>query len=279
MQNERIKKLEAISRDLRRKTVTMIYKAQSGHPGGSLSAADFVTALYFDEMNIDPSNPQWEDRDRFVLSKGHVCPIQYSALATRGYFDVSVLDTLRQEGSILQGHPDMKKCPGIDISTGSLGQGFACGTGMALAAKNDNKAYRVFVVLGDGECQEGEIWEAAQIANKYQLDNLVVFVDNNNLQIDGTCDEVMPNINLGEKFRAFGFEIYEIDGHNMEQILDTLKKIKESKNGKPKCIFAHTIKGKGVSYMENSCGWHGVAPNDKEYEQAMEELGEGMVQI
>lgn len=279
MQNERIKKLEAISRDLRRKTVTMIYKAQSGHPGGSLSAADFVTALYFDEMNIDPKNPQWEDRDRFVLSKGHVCPIQYSALATRGYFDVSVLDTLRQEGSILQGHPDMKKCPGIDISTGSLGQGFACGTGMALAAKNDNKAYRVFVVLGDGECQEGEIWEAAQIANKYQLDNLVVFVDNNNLQIDGTCDEVMPNINLGEKFRAFGFEIYEIDGHNMEQILDTLKRIRESKNGKPKCIFAHTVKGKGVSYMENSCGWHGVAPNDKEYEQAMEELGEGMVQV
>lgn len=279
MQNERIKKLEAISRDLRRKTVTMIYKAQSGHPGGSLSAADFVTALYFDEMNIDPKNPQWEDRDRFVLSKGHVCPIQYSALATRGYFDVSVLDTLRQEGSILQGHPDMKKCPGIDISTGSLGQGFACGTGMALAAKNDNKAYRVFVVLGDGECQEGEIWEAAQIANKYQLDNLVVFVDNNNLQIDGTCDEVMPNINLGEKFRAFGFEIYEIDGHNMEQILDTLKRIRESKNGKPKCIFAHTVKGKGVSYMENSCGWHGVAPNDKEYEQAMVELGEGMVQV
>lgn len=278
MQNERIKKLEAISRDLRRKTVTMIYKAQSGHPGGSLSAADFVTALYFDEMNIDPKNPQWEDRDRFVLSKGHVCPIQYSALATRGYFDVSVLDTLRQEGSILQGHPDMKKCPGIDISTGSLGQGFACGTGMALAAKNDNKAYRVFVVLGDGECQEGEIWEAAQIANKYQLDNLVVFVDNNNLQIDGTCDEVMPNINLGEKFRAFGFEIYEIDGHNMEQILDTLKRIRESKNGKPKCIFAHTVKGKGVSYMENSCGWHGVAPNDKEYEQAMKEL-EGMVQV
>lgn len=279
MKSEKTKKLEAIARDLRRKTITMIYKAKSGHPGGSLSAADFVTALYFDEMNIDPARPDWEDRDRFVLSKGHVCPIQYSALAVKGFFDVSVLDTLRQEGSILQGHPDMKKCPGIDISTGSLGQGFACATGMAVAAKNDEKSYRTFAVLGDGECQEGEIWEAAQIANKYELDNLVVFVDNNNLQIDGTCDEVMPNINLGEKFRSFGFEIYEIDGNNMEQILDTLEAIRNAKNGKPKCIFAHTIKGKGVSYMENVCGWHGVAPNDEEYTQAMAELEEGMVQV
>ena len=272
MQDTSLANLKEIARDLRKKVVSMVYKAQSGHPGGSLSAAEFVTALYFREMNIDPSNPRWEDRDRFILSKGHACPIQYAALATRGYFDVSELDTLRQENSKLQGHPCMNKCPGIDISTGSLGQGFACGAGMAIAAKNDDKAYRVFVALGDGECQEGEIWEAAQIAYKYKLDNLVVFVDNNNLQIDGTCDEVMPNINLGKKFEAFGFEVYEIDGNDMEQVVETLDLIRDAKNGKPKCIYAHTIKGKGVSFMENSCSWHGIAPNDDEYKQAMNEL-------
>jgi len=272
-----VKELKNIATDLRKKAVSMIYEAQSGHPGGSLSAADFVAACYFREMNIDPKNPKWEDRDRFVLSKGHVCPIQYAALATLGYFPLDVLHTLRKEGSILQGHPDMKKCPGIDISTGSLGQGLACGVGMALCAKLDEKDYRVFVVVGDGEAQEGEIWEAAQTANKYKLDNLVVFVDNNNLQLDGTCDEVMPNIDLGKKFEAFGFENYEIDGHDMQQIVDTLDKIRASKNGKPKCIFAHTIKGKGVSYMENECGWHGVAPNEQEYKQAMEELDAQML--
>lgn len=258
--------------DLKKKVIRMVYKAQSGHPGGSLSAADFVTALYFREMNLDPQNPNWEDRDRFVLSKGHVCPIQYAALATRGYFDVSELDTLRQEGSKLQGHPDMNKCPGIDISTGSLGQGLACAVGMGIAAKKDHKDYRVFAVLGDGECQEGEIWEAAQTAYKYQLDNLIVFVDNNNLQIDGICDEVMPNIDLGKKFAAFGFETYEINGNDMEEILKTLDKIKMTKNGKPKCIFAHTIKGNGVSYMENKCSWHGTAPNKEQYKQAITEL-------
>ena len=183
-----------------------------------------------------------------------------------------MLGTLRQEGSILQGHPDMKKCPGIDISTGSLGQGLACGVGMGIAAKKDNRDYRVFVVVGDGECQEGEIWEAAQTAHKYELDNLVVFVDNNNLQLDGTTDEVMPNINLGDKFKAFGFDTYEIDGHDMKQIVDTLDRIRMRKNGKPKCIFANTVKGKGVSFMENQCGWHGVAPNDEQYAQAMKEL-------
>lgn len=209
-----------------------------------------------------------------MLSKGHVCPVQYAALASLGYFDESVLDTLRQEGSILQGHPDMKKCPGIDISTGSLGQGFACGVGMGIAAKADKKDYRVFVVVGDGECQEGEIWEAAQTANKYKLDNLVVFVDNNNLQLDGTTDEIMPNINLGKKFEAFGFETFDIDGHNMAEIVAVLDKIRVSKNGKPKCVFAHTVKGKGVSFMENQCGWHGVAPNDEQYAQAMKELDE-----
>ena len=272
MRNVSVKELQRQCIDLKKKVITMVYKAQSGHPGGSLSAADFVTAAYFREMNIDPKNPKWEDRDRFILSKGHVCPVQYAALATLGYFDLEVLDTLRQEGSILQGHPDMKKCPGIDISTGSLGQGLACGVGMAMVAKADKKAYRVFVVVGDGECQEGEIWEAAQTANKYKLDNLIVFVDNNNLQIDGTCDEVMPNIDLGKKFEAFGFETIRIDGHNMEEIVATLDKVRNSKNGKPKCIFADTIKGKGVSFMENQCGWHGVAPNDEQYALAMAEL-------
>lgn len=276
MNNTSVQELKEIAKDLRKKAVTMIYEAKSGHPGGSLSAADFVAAVYFREMNIDPANPKWEDRDRFVLSKGHVCPIQYAALATLGYFPLEVLHTLRQEGSILQGHPDMKKCPGIDISTGSLGQGLACGVGMAIAGKNDHKDYRVFVVVGDGECQEGEIWEASQTAYKYGLDNLVVFVDNNNLQLDGTTDEVMPNISLGKKFEAFGFDMYEIDGNDMEQVVRTLNEIRMRKNGRPKCIFAHTIKGKGVSYMENQCGWHGVAPNAEEYKQAMQELEGGI---
>ena len=272
MEKMNVRELEKQSILMRKKVIDMIYKAQSGHPGGSLSAADFVTALYFREMNVDPKNPKWEDRDRFILSKGHVCPIQYACLATLGFFPEEVLDTLRKEGSILQGHPDMKKCPGIDISTGSLGQGFACGVGMALAAKRDKKDYRVFVVVGDGESQEGEIWEAAQTAHKYELDNLVVFVDNNNLQIDGTTDEVMPNIDLGKKFEAFGFDVYNIDGHDMKQIVDTLDRIRMRKNGKPKCIFAQTVKGKGVSYMENSCAWHGMAPNEEQYKQAMKEL-------
>lgn len=274
MKNVSVKELEKQCIELKKKVVTMVYKAQSGHPGGSLSAADFVTASYFREMNIDPENPKWEDRDRFILSKGHVCPIQYAALATLGYFDESELDTLRKENSKLQGHPDMKKCPGIDISTGSLGQGLACGVGMGIVAKKDKKDFRVFVVVGDGECQEGEIWEAAQTANKYQLDNLIVFVDNNNLQIDGITDEVMPNLHLGRKFEAFGFEMYEIDGNNMQQIVDTFDRIRMTKNGKPKCIFANTVKGKGVSYMENQCGWHGVAPNDEQYAQAIKELDE-----
>lgn len=275
MKKTSVAELKEIAKDLRKKAVTMIYEAQSGHPGGSLSAADFVTACYFREMNIDPQNPKWEDRDRFVLSKGHVCPIQYAALGTLGFFPEDVLHTLRKEGSILQGHPDMKKCPGIDISTGSLGQGLACAVGMAIAGKNDGKDYRVFAVVGDGECQEGEIWEACQTANKYELDNLIVFVDNNNLQIDGTTDEVMPNIDLGKKFAAFGFDVYNIDGNDMEEIVRTLDTIRMRKDHRPKCIFAQTVKGKGVSFMENSVSWHGVAPNQEEYEQAMKELEEG----
>lgn len=277
MSEANIIELKNQATDLRKKVVDMIYKSQSGHPGGSLSAADFVTALYFYEMNVDPKNPNWPDRDRFILSKGHVCPIQYAALATKGYFGLEVLDTLRKEGSILQGHPDMKKCPGIDISTGSLGQGLSCGVGMAEAAKMNGKEYRVFVVCGDGECNEGEIWEAAGTANKYKLDNLVLFIDYNNLQIDGTCDEVMPPLNLGKKFEDFGFETFELsDGNDMQQILDVLKKCRV-RNGKPKCIYAHTVKGKGVSYMENQCAWHGIAPDKEQYEQAMRELDAQMI--
>ena len=263
--------------DLKKNVISMIHKAQSGHPGGSLSVAEFITACYFREMDLDPKDPKWPDRDRFVLSKGHVCPAQYAALAMRGFFPMEELDTLRKEGSMLQGHPDMKKCPGIDISTGSLGQGLACGVGMAIAAKLDQKSYRVFVAVGDGECNEGEIWEACQTAYKYQLDNLVVFVDYNNLQLDGTCDEIMPPIDLGAKCRAFGFDVYEINGNDMGQMVAALDLAEAVKNGRPKCIFGHTIKGKGVSFMENQCGWHGVAPNDQEYQQAMAELDQQYV--
>ena len=273
MKDVSIKELKNIATDMRMKVVDMIYKAQSGHPGGSLSAAEFVTACYFKYMNVDPKNPNWADRDRFVLSKGHVCPIQYAALGKLGYFPIETLDTLRKEGSPLQGHPSMVKCPGIDISTGSLGQGLACAVGMALAGKMDGKSYNVYCAVGDGEAQEGEIWEAANTAHKYQLDNLIVFVDYNNLQIDGTCDEVMPNGDLGKKFEAFGWENIEVeDGNDMEQICAAIEKALASKNGKPKCLYAKTVKGKGVSYMENVCSWHGVAPNDKEHEQAMTEL-------
>ena len=267
-----VKELQNKCVDLKKHVVDMIYKAQSGHPGGSLSVAEFVTACYWHEMDVDPKNPRWEDRDRFVMSKGHVCPAQYAALAMKGFFPMETLDTLRKEGSPLQGHPSMNKCPGIDISTGSLGQGLACGVGMALAAKMDGKDYRVYVAVGDGESQEGEIWEAANTAHKYGLDNLIVFVDFNNLQIDGTCDEVMPNGDIGQKFRDFGFDTYEIDGNDMEQMVAALTLARVVKNGRPKCIYGHTVKGKGVSYMENVCAWHGVAPNEAEWKQAMAEL-------
>ncbi|MDQ0227787.1 transketolase [Metabacillus niabensis] len=277
MKNISIEELKDIAIEMRKTAVTMIHKAQSGHPGGSLSAADLMTALYFKEMNIDPINPNWENRDRFVLSKGHVCPIQYSALALKGYVPYDTIYTLREYGSPFQGHPDMKKCPGIDISTGSLGQGLSCGVGMALAGKRDKKDYRVFSLLGDGECQEGQIWEAAQTAVKYQLDNLVVFVDNNRLQIDGFTDEIMPLQNIEKKFEAFGFETKRIDGHSMEAIVETLDEIRELKNGKPKCIVLDTVKGKGVSYMEDVADWHGIAPNDEEYRQAIEEIAGGLI--
>ena len=258
--------------ELRVRVIDMIWKAQSGHPGGSLSVAEFVTACYFKYMNVDPKKPRWADRDRFVLSKGHVCPAQYAALAMKGFFPLEVLDTLRKEGSPLQGHPSMNKCPGIDISTGSLGQGLACAVGMAIAGKMDKKDYHVYCAVGDGECNEGEIWEACGTAHKYKLDNLIVFVDWNNLQLDGTCEEIMPPISLARKFEAFGFEVYEIDGNDMAQVCEAMDKALAAKNGLPKCIVGKTVKGNGVSYMENQLGWHGMAPNDEQYRQAMEEL-------
>ncbi len=276
MNEEKIAMLKERAKQLRKTAVTMIYEAQSGHPGGSLSAADMVAALYFSEMHIDPQNPNWADRDRFVLSKGHVCPILYSALGILGYFPESVLHTLRQEGSMLQGHPSMVKCPGIDISTGSLGQGAACAVGMALAGKRDGKDYRVFTMVGDGEINEGIVWEAMMCANKYKLDNYIMLFDNNCLQLDGTTDQIMPGLDMSKKAADFGFDVYEIDGHDMEQILNTFDKIRAAKNGKPKFINAHTVKGKGVDYMENSLDWHGKAPNKEQYESAMEQLERGI---
>ena len=272
MQELTLTQLKNKATELRIRVVDMIWKAQSGHPGGSLSVADFMTACYFRYMNVDPKYPRWADRDRFVLSKGHVCPAQYAALAMKDFFPMEVLDTLRKEGSPLQGHPSMTKCPGIDISTGSLGQGLACAAGMALAAKLDGKDYNVFCALGDGETNEGEIWEACGTAHKYKLDNLIVFVDWNNLQLDGTCDEIMPLIDIGKKFEAFGFEVVNCDGNDMEQLVQVMDQLLASKNGLPKCIVGKTVKGKGVSFMENQVGWHGVAPNDDQYRQAMEEL-------
>lgn len=266
--------LKEKAKEVRKEVLTMIYQAQSGHPGGSLSAADIMTALYFDELNVRPQEPKWSDRDRFVLSKGHVCPVLYTCLALRSFFDKSELSHLRREGSILQGHPDMKRCPGIDISTGSLGQGFAVAAGMALAGKRDKKDYRVFALLGDGECAEGEIWETTAAASKYELDNLIFFVDNNGLQNDNACDVVLPTGDLAKKFEAFGCESFRIDGHDMAQILDVLDTVRTRKNGKPKCIVAKTVKGKGVSFMENVVIWHGMAPNAEQYAQAMRELEE-----
>ena len=276
MNEEKIAALKERAKELRKSAVTMIYEAQSGHPGGSLSAADMVAALYFSELRIDPKNPGWADRDRFVLSKGHVCPILYAALGALGYFPESVLHTLRQEGSMLQGHPSMVKCPGIDISTGSLGQGAACAVGMALAGKRDGRDYRVFTMVGDGEVNEGIVWEAMMCANKYKLDNYIMLFDNNGLQLDGTTDEIMPGLDMSKKAADFGFDVYDIDGHDMAQILDAFDKIRAAKNGRPKFINARTVKGRGVDYMENSLDWHGKAPNRAQYESAMEQLERGI---
>ncbi len=266
-----IKLLKEKASNVRKDIVQMICAAKSGHPGGSLSAADIVTALYFDEMNIDPANPKMEGRDRFVLSKGHAAPVIYAALAERGYFSKDLLGTLRQYGSILQGHPDMKKVPGVEISTGSLGQGLSVANGMALSAKISKEDFRTYVLMGDGELQEGQIWEAAMTAAHYKLDNICAFVDFNNLQIDGNVDKVMGVEPLDKKWEAFGWNVLKIDGHDMEAILDALAKARECK-GKPTVVIAETTKGKGVSFMENVCGFHGVAPTEEETAKAVAEL-------
>ena len=270
-----IKELTKKAVEIRKGIIEAVYWAQSGHPGGSLSIADILTVLYFHEMNIDEKNPNWEDRDRLVLSKGHCSPALYSCLANRGYFPIEDLKTFRKIDSYLQGHPDKNKVPGVDMTTGSLGQGLSAANGMAIAAKMDNKDYRVYCILGDGEIEEGQIWEAAMTSNKYKLDNLCVIVDNNNLQIDGTIEEVMSSYPIDEKFRSFGFEIIKIDGHDIEEITKAFEVAKNIK-GKPTCIIAKTVKGKGISYMENQVGWHGKAPNEEQYKEAMVSLGTGL---
>ena len=254
------------------------HAAKAGHPGGSLSAAEMFTYLYLKELNVDPANPKWEDRDRFVLSKGHTAPGMYSAMALRGFFPWEDLKTLRHIGSHLQGHPNMNTTPGVDMSTGSLGQGISVAAGMALSAKYLEKDCRVYTLLGDGEIQEGQVWEAMMFASHYKLDNLCVIVDNNGLQIDGGVADVMNPYPIVEKMQAFGFEVVEIDGHDFDQIEAALNKAKEVK-GKPFGIVMKTIKGKGVSYMENQAGWHGKAPNDAEYEQAMTELKASLAEL
>ena len=267
--------------EVRKGIVTAVHSAKAGHPGGSLSAADIFTYLYFEEMNIDPKEPKKADRDRFVLSKGHTAPGLYSVLAQRGYFAVEDLKTLRHTGSYLQGHPDMKHIPGVDMSSGSLGQGISAAVGMAIAGKLDNADYRVYTLLGDGEIQEGQVWEAAMLAAHKKLDNLVVIVDNNNLQIDGAIDEVNSPYPIDKKFEAFNFHVINIDGNDFDQIDAAFKEAKTVK-GCPTAIIAKTIKGKDVSFMENQAGWHGKAPNDEDYAVAMadlEKVGEALCQM
>ena len=252
-------------------TVEGVFNAKSGHPGGSLSAADIITYLYFREMKVDPKDPKNPDRDRFVLSKGHCCPALYAALALKGFFSTDEIKVLRHIGAMLQGHPDMKNTPGVDMSSGSLGQGISAACGMALAGKLSSKDYRVFAMLGDGECEEGQVWEAAMFASHYKLDNLTVFVDYNGLQIDGTVEDVAGLSAIDEKFSSFGFEVITIDGHDFDHIEAAVNKAKQTKD-KPTVIIAKTVKGKGVSFMENKVGWHGKAPNADEYKIAMDEL-------
>ncbi|MBC8060382.1 MAG: transketolase [Clostridiaceae bacterium] len=266
--------LQKIAKSVRVNIIKSIASANSGHPGGSLSVADILTVLYFDKMNINPENPKWEDRDRLVLSKGHVAPALYSVLAEKGYFPKEELLNLRKFGFMLQGHPDMKSTPGIDMSTGSLGQGLSAANGMALSAKLDNKDYKIYVVLGDGEVQEGQIWEAAMSSAHYKLDNVIAVLDFNGLQIDGSNEEVM-NINpIDEKFRAFGWNVIKIDGHDLKAIGKAVEEAKTVK-GKPTVIIAKTVKGKGVSFMENKAEWHGTAPNELQSKAAIEEIEGG----
>ena len=266
-----VEELEKMAVIIRCDIIDMICTAAAGHPGGSLSAADVVTALYFRVMRIDPQNPNWPDRDRFILSKGHACPVWYAALAERGYFDKSHLKTLRQMGSILQGHPDMLKTPGIDMTAGSLGHGLPAGLGMALAGKLQQKDYHVFVIIGDGESQEGSIWEASMAAPNFKLDNLTAILDYNHLQNDYSVDDIMPIHPVVDKWQAFGWHVIEIDGHDMAQVVQALEEAKAHR-GAPTMIVANTVKGKGVSYMENVCEWHGRAPCQEEADKAIEEL-------
>ena len=272
------KQLQTLACKVRMGVIEATHAAKSGHPGGSLSAADLFTYLYFREIRIDPENPDWEDRDRFVLSKGHTAPGLYSVLALRGFFPVDELKTLRQINSRLQGHPNMNETPGVDMSTGSLGQGVSAAAGMALAAKYQGKDSRVYALLGDGEIQEGEVWEAMMFAHHYKLDNLCIFIDNNGLQIDGKIDDVMSPYPITDKLAAFGFAVQQIDGHDFDQIESALAKAKETK-GVPSAIVMKTTKGKDVSFMENQAGWHGKAPSDEEYKTAMAELGAQLAEL
>ena len=272
--------LMKMANEIRKDIITAVHSAKSGHPGGSLSAADIYTYLYFEELNIDPKDPGKADRDRFVLSKGHTAPGYYATLANRGFFPVEDLKTLRKVGSYLQGHPDMKHIPGVDMSSGSLGQGISAAVGMAISAKLSNDSYRVYTLVGDGEIQEGQVWEAAMLAGHRKLDNLVVIVDNNNLQIDGPINEVNSPYPIDKKFEAFNFHVINIDGHDFDAIDAAFKEAKATK-GQPTAIIAKTVKGKGVSFMENQVSWHGSAPNDEQYEVAMadlEKVGEALCQ-
>ena len=265
------KQLQITACKVRMGILTGTHSAKAGHPGGSLSAADLFTYLYFQELNVDPANPKWEDRDRFVLSKGHTAPGLYAALAHRGFFPVEDLTTLRHIDSYLQGHPNMNSVPGVDMSTGSLGQGISCAVGMAMGLKHQGKSARVYTLLGDGEIQEGQVWEACMAASHYKLDNLVVIVDNNGLQIDGDVAKVMSPYPIADKLEAFGFHTIAIDGHDFDQMEQAFAEAKTVK-GQPTAIVMKTVKGKGVSFMENNAGWHGKAPNDAEYAQAMDEM-------
>ena len=273
MDNREKAELKITANKVRQLIIEGVFNAKSGHPGGSLSAADIFTYLYFKELNVDPKNPKWADRDRFVLSKGHCCPGLYAALAIKGYFPEKEIKSLRHIGAMLQGHPDMKGTPGVDMSSGSLGQGVSAACGMALAAKMDNASYRVYAMLGDGECEEGQVWESAMFAAHHNLDNLCYIVDYNGLQIDGKVSEVAGLEPLDKKFESFGFEVIKICGHCFNQIEEAFEKAKSVK-GKPTVIIAETVKGKGVSYMEDQVGWHGKAPNQEQYELALNELKE-----
>ena len=267
----KILELKKVANEVRKGIVTAVHSAKAGHPGGSLSAADIFTYLYFEEMNVDPKNPDASDRDRFVLSKGHTAPGYYAALANRGFFPVEELVTFRHVGTRLQGHPCMQHIPGVDMSSGSLGQGISAAVGMAISGKLTNEDYRVYTLLGDGEIQEGQVWEAAMLAGHRKLDNLVVIVDNNGLQIDGNIADVCSPYPIDKKFEAFNFHVINIDGHDFEQIAAAFKEARDTK-GQPTAIIAKTVKGKDVSFMENQASWHGTAPNDEQYAVAMEDL-------